>query len=52
MRTSPTPDDSVPETLCDSCANQPECNEHHQMCVNFEPIKQDDGEPSKAKVES
>jgi shikimate kinase len=26
------------ETLCDYCANKADCNEHHQMCVNFESV--------------
>jgi len=35
--TPETPDH--PDTLCDHCANQPECDGHHQMCVDFEPRK-------------
>lgn len=26
------------ETLCDYCVNRADCNQHHQMCVNFEPV--------------
>lgn len=37
-------DDPTPQedTLCDHCANQDECNEHHMMCVNFEPLGTED----------
>ena len=38
-KNTPTPTD---DTLCDHCAHQSECNEHHFMCVNFEVKKESD----------
>lgn len=37
MEEKPDSKISSDDTLCDHCANKPECNEHHMMCVNFEP---------------
>ena len=34
---SPESSDPEPESLCNFCLHQPECNEHHMMCVDFEP---------------
>jgi len=27
----------TPDTLCDHCENQPECDRHYLMCVDFVP---------------
>ena len=38
-KNAPNPPD---DTLCDHCVHQPECDEHHMMCVNFEANSQEE----------